>query len=64
MREIKKGSIVRVLRRDIFPFRNWKKKRPHGKVMRIDGWNYYVKFNSLPRNTPAMQLYEKEIELI
>ncbi len=62
-RSLKVGAKVRILRRDIYDFRNWgAKRRPRGIIRRVDGGYIYVKPNLWPRGT--LELYENEIEVV
>lgn len=61
---LKRGAYVRILRRDIFEFRNWTKRRPRGYVMRVDGGYVYVRPNAWKGPRHPLELYENEIEVI
>lgn len=69
IRSIKRGARVRILRTDIWEFRNWKKKRPRGVITLVNGGYIYVRPNGKwPRETKAdqfiLELYTNEIEVI
>lgn len=59
------GATVRILRRDIWEFRNWSvKRRPHGRIIRVNGGYIYVRPKAWKGNRPPLELYENEIEVI
>lgn len=65
MSPFKRGAQVRILRRDIWEFRNWSaKRRPRGTITRIDGAYIYVRPNAWKGRRPPLELYENEIEVI
>lgn len=63
-RLIRRGMKVRILRRDIWEYRNWHSKRPRGRIVRVNGGYIYVRPNRWPRNQPPLELYECEIEVL
>lgn len=63
-RLIRRGTQVRILRRDIWEYRNWRHKRPRGRIVRVEGGYLYVRPNGWPRNRPPLELYTNEIEVL
>ncbi len=61
---MKRGALVRILRTDIWEFRNWTKRRPRGYVTRIDGGYVYVRPNVWKGPRHPLELYAGEIEVI
>ncbi len=67
-RSIRPGAQVRILRRDISDFEQrypTAKRRPHGRIVRIDGGYIYVRPNhGWARGRPPLELYDCEVEVL
>lgn len=65
-RPFKVGSLVRILRRDIWEFRNWgEARRPRGRITKVNGGYIYVRPTLWGKaRRPALELYENEIEVL